>query len=205
LRGPIGTLLEPAGDSGGTAFMFTCPAGEVVIGFEGYANTVGDNLGSIQAVCGSLDLTPSGDALLLTRSSQSELFGAGVNGPVLTATCAQDEVGIGFVPTTNTYVSGFQWVCQQVSHSGGDLRFGASRFVSFGPSMGTEETSRSCSQGEVVSSVFGTSGSSIDSMGLGCSAISTVLCGDGELAPPEECDDGNLTQGDGCDRHCQLE
>jgi spore coat protein A len=33
----------------------------------------------------------------------------------------------------------------------------------------------------------------------------TVLCGDGELDPDEECDDGNLVAGDGCDATCQLE
>ena len=71
--------------------------------------------------------------------------------------------------------------------------------------MGIEQTKRSCPQTEVVSSIFGTGGLSIDSMGLGCSPISTVLCGDGVLAAPEMCDDGNLIQGDGCGRRCQLE
>lgn len=204
-RGPVNTLLEAAGlTTSGNDFTFTCPLGEVMIGFEGHANEVGDNLGSIRVVCGSLALTPDGDGLL-TRSSQSELFGGGQSGPLLTVICGQDEIAIGFVPTTNTYVSGFQWACQQVSHAAGALQFGPSRLLPFGPSMGTEETNRSCPQGEVVSSVFGTSGLSVDSMGLGCSAISTVLCGDGELAAPEMCDDGNLTRGDGCGRRCELE
>lgn len=198
------TLLEAAGTNTGNAFTFTCPAGDVVIGFEGYANGAGDNLGSIRAVCGSLGLTSKGDALL-TRTSASEFFGAGQNDPLLTVSCGQDEVAIGFVPTTNTYVSGFQWICQKVSHAGGALQFGASTLLSFGPSIGIEQTKRSCSPSEVVSSIFGGSGLSIDSMGLGCSAISTVLCGDGELSAPETCDDGNLTQGDGCSRRCQLE
>jgi len=30
-------------------------------------------------------------------------------------------------------------------------------------------------------------------------------CGDGELGPAEECDDGNNTDGDGCDEACNLE
>ena len=32
-----------------------------------------------------------------------------------------------------------------------------------------------------------------------------VVCGDGELVWPEECDDGNLDGGDGCDADCFLE
>ena len=32
-----------------------------------------------------------------------------------------------------------------------------------------------------------------------------VVCGDGELVWPEECDDGNLEAGDGCDAGCFLE
>mgnify|MGYP002137589797 CR=1 FL=1 len=51
-----------------------------------------------------------------------------------------------------------------------------------------------------VSSAAGTFGASIDSMGLGCSPLTTVLCGDGELAAPEQCDDSNLARGDGCDK-----
>lgn len=203
-RAATSTLLDAAGMNTGNAFTFTCPPDEVVIGFEGYANAVGDNLGSIRAVCASLGLTPTTD-VLLTRSSQSEFFGGSQIDPLLTVLCGQDEVAVGFVPTTNTYVSGFQWICQQLSHAGGALQFGASRLLSFGPSMGIEETKRSCSQTEVVSSIFGTAGLALDSMGLGCSAISTVLCGDGELAAPETCDDGNLIQGDGCSRRCQLE
>lgn len=30
-------------------------------------------------------------------------------------------------------------------------------------------------------------------------------CGDGDLQAPEVCDDGNITQGDGCDANCQKE
>lgn len=45
-----------------------------------------------------------------------------------------------------------------------------------------------------------------------CTAVSPAtedgaafLCGDGMLDPDEECDDGNVQDGDGCDRWCFLE
>lgn len=45
--------------------------------------------------------------------------------------------------------------------------------------------------------------------GQGCSALVTVtrtpVCGDGLLQPPEQCDDGNLIQGDGCSNRCQVQ
>jgi cysteine-rich repeat protein len=31
------------------------------------------------------------------------------------------------------------------------------------------------------------------------------VCGNGELEPPEQCDDGNLDAGDGCDAFCAAE
>ncbi len=203
-RGPISTRLAVAGTPGGATFAFECPVDEVVIGFEGYANPVGDNLGVLTVVCGALGIAPNGDALL-TRSSQSAVIGTQQSGTLLTTTCATDEVAVGFVPTTNTYVSGFQWTCQPVAHTDGGLRFGASRSLAFGPSVGTEEPERRCPPGEIVNEVSGTVGASIGSMGLGCGPISTVLCGDGVVAHPEMCDDGNLTRHDGCDASCQRE
>ena len=38
--------------------------------------------------------------------------------------------------------------------------------------------------------------------GDGCSSDCEYVCGDGYLAPTEECDDGNLTDADGCDINC---
>lgn len=203
-RGAVSTRLEVAGSPSGNPFMFECPIDQVVIGFEGFANPVGDNLGILRVVCGSLGIGANGDALL-TRSAQSKLIGTQQSGGSLSVQCAPDEVAIGFVPTTNTYLSGFQWTCQRVSHTDGELRFGATRSVSFGPSVGTEESERQCPPGEVVTEASGTVGTSIDGMGLGCSPISTVVCGDGVVAAPETCDDGNLVRRDGCDGSCQRE
>lgn len=204
-RGPVTTMLETAGSTKtGNPVEYTCPDGEVVMGFEGYADQVGGNLGSLRVVCGSLGLSPSGDAVV-TRATESELFGASPNGSLLTVMCADNEVATGFVPLTNTYVAGFQWICQPLSHTDGSLRFGTPRSLSFGLSVGTQETSRSCSAREVVSSLEGGTGTSIDMMGLGCSPISTVVCGDGTTTAPEMCDDGNLLRGDGCGRRCELE
>jgi len=36
-------------------------------------------------------------------------------------------------------------------------------------------------------------------------SIETVVCGDGILAPTEGCEDGNTTDGDGCDSQCRWE
>lgn len=177
----------------------------MVIGFEGSANSLEDNLGNMTVVCGSLGIAQNGDALL-TRSSESGLIGdQKTTGSLLTAICNSNELAIGFVPSLNDFVSGFEWICQQVSHSDGALRFGATTIFMFGPSTGSQLEDQRCPLREVVTEVFGTAGLSVDSMGLGCSAISTVLCGDGVLVAPETCDDGNLIRRDGCDQRCQLE
>ncbi len=31
------------------------------------------------------------------------------------------------------------------------------------------------------------------------------VCGNGRIEPPEQCDDNNLVNGDGCDSHCRIE
>jgi cysteine-rich repeat protein len=42
--------------------------------------------------------------------------------------------------------------------------------------------------------------------GAGCNALCELAaCGDGNVAPTEECDDANLIAGDGCDAFCMLE
>ena len=41
--------------------------------------------------------------------------------------------------------------------------------------------------------------------GDGCDAICRLECGNGRLDPGEECDDRNAEPGDGCDSECQLE
>jgi len=203
-RGAVTTQLPAAGDPGGNPYAFSCPPGAVMIGVEGFVNEVLDNLGSIRPVCASIEITPEGDALQV-RSGASAYIGDGQFGPMLTAICEPNEIATGFVPNINTYVSGFQWSCQPVSHTGGGLRLGDARPVAFGPASGMDEAPRTCGLREAVSAIEGTVGASIDSMSLGCSPLETVLCGDGVMVAPEQCDDGNLARGDGCDRRCQLE
>lgn len=58
----------------------------------------------------------------------------------------------------------------------------------------------------------------IGTLGVGCGKVqdpgeppppdggdTNAVCGDGALAAAEECDDGNLTPGDGCDAACRLD
>jgi cysteine-rich repeat protein len=40
---------------------------------------------------------------------------------------------------------------------------------------------------------------------LGSAPLGVGLCGDGQLNPGEECDDGNTATGDGCDSNCFIE
>lgn len=203
-RGAVTTELDAAGELGSANLAFDCPAGEVMIGVEGYANLNGDNLGRINVVCGSLALGPSGDALL-SRASESGLFGTMQTEPLLAAICARDEVATGFVPTTNTYVSGIEWRCQKLSHTGGALRFGDTRSIGFGPTVGDGQAARLCPPGEVIGGALGGVGTSLTWLGFACAPISAVACGDSVVTPPETCDDGNLLRHDGCDGRCQVE
>jgi cysteine-rich repeat protein len=203
-RGPAITELPAAGSMGNNAIAFECEPGEVMIGLEGYANEVGDNLGRISFVCAALALGENGEALL-TTASRSVLFGTSQSGPFDSALCAADEVVTGFVPTTNTYVSGVELTCQKLFHTGGELRIGSTTPVLFGPTEGMQEAARQCPPNEVLTRAFGTIGSSLDWLGFACSAISAVVCGDGAVVTPETCDDGNLIRHDGCDDRCLLE
>jgi cysteine-rich repeat protein len=205
-RGPVDTQLEPAGAAGGSIDeRFECPAGEVLIGFQGYADSVGGNLGRINALCGSMALEPDGD-ITVTSSSESGFLGTTQNsGGLLAASCDAGEIAVGFVPETDTYVSGFDWTCQAVSHIGGELRFGATRAVWFGVAGDVEEPARKCPPNAIVTEVSASLGSSVDLMGLGCSPLLVVVCGDDVVTASETCDDGNLERRDGCDAQCQSE
>lgn len=44
-----------------------------------------------------------------------------------------------------------------------------------------------------------------DSLGDACDTPLVSECGNNQLEQPEECDDGNLTDGDGCSSACQWE
>lgn len=203
-RGPSNTELAAAGSMGGNSLEFECAPGEVLIGLEGYANDSGDNIGRIKFVCGSLALGESGEALL-TKADQSVLFGTNQIDPFITAFCAPNEVVTGFVPTTNTYVSGIELTCEKLSHTGGALSFGSGTPVVFGPAAPDRQAARQCPPNAVLSRAFGTIGASLDWLGFACSAISAVVCGDGMVVAPETCDDGNVVRHDGCDDRCLLE
>ena len=206
-RGPMTSRLPEAGrQNSGNAFTFDCSDGAVVLGFQGYANDTDDNLGKINVVCGTLGVGAAGAAQAM-RTSESGDIGGFQRGPLLTVTCDPDEVAIGFVPLTNTYIAGFDLTCQKLSHTDGAMRFGASRSLSFITPVPkpTRELVRQCPPNQVVSGVFGAHGIAIDRMGLECSEISAVVCGDGVMAKPEACDDGNLIPHDGCDERCQRE
>lgn len=205
-RGPVVTQLPLVGDPAATppTFTFDCPATEVVVGFVSLANPKGDNLAGLQIVCGALAVTSQGQAAIM-RATQSMAFGNLSAGTPLGASCTPDEVGTGYLPKTNTYVSGFRWQCQGVTHADGALRFGTPRAVDLVTSGGDFESLQSCPAGQIVTQVSGNTGASLGSMQLGCSELSAVICGDGVTTPPETCDDGNLLRFDGCDARCQRE
>ena len=41
--------------------------------------------------------------------------------------------------------------------------------------------------------------------GLDCSSVTSPVCGNGIIESGEQCDDGNLVDGDGCSSTCQIE
>lgn len=43
------------------------------------------------------------------------------------------------------------------------------------------------------------------SSSTGTTSTPTIVCGDGDLDGPEECEDGNTTDGDGCSSECMVE
>lgn len=204
-RGPVESQLEVAGEVGGDIDeVFECPAGEVLVGFQAYADSAGGNLGRINALCGALALEPDGD-IVVTSSSESGFLGTTQNsGDLLAASCAANEIAVGFVPSTDTYVSGFEWICRPVWHRDGELGFGADRSVSFGLS-GSVQPERRCPPNAIVTELSVSLGSSVDMMGLGCSPLLVAVCGDDVVTAPETCDDGNLARRDGCDAGCQRE
>ena len=66
--------------------------------------------------------------------------------------------------------------------------------------LGSAISSTSDSAGETTSET--TSGTTADPTSSGSSTTSAPTCGDGQLDPGEQCDDGNTMNGDGCEVDC---
>lgn len=73
--------------------------------------------------------------------------------------------------------------------------------------VSTLETSGDPTTGEPVTTGEATTAGPSEAGSTGCDGRScnNVVCGDGDVDLDEACDDGNLTNGDGCDENCERE
>ena len=90
--------------------------------------------------------------------------------------------------------------------------WGTANLITYGPSDSGTKTLALVSQGQTVSLRVADSGDSVLDTALivvplACfdEAPETLLCGNGDVDPGEECDDGNTDNGDGCNSLCMIE
>lgn len=208
-RGPVATMLMLVGDMLGKPNnrMLECPGDQVAIGFEGFANSTGDNLGSIAIVCAALGIGADGVAQV-TRKGTIDIMGGEIGPPMPPAMCGPDEVATGYLPVTNTYLKRFDLRCQALSHVDGKLQLGPETSHVFGPTLSAEDPPhplQQCPANQILTVLHGHIGASLDRAAFGCSELRAAVCGDSVVTAPETCDDGNLLRFDGCDARCQPE
>jgi len=206
---PGTTLPDLGGSGGGTDFDDDCAAligvsgtNTVIVGFEGNTATDGVAISRLGALCADIRLGPDGH-IQWTNPKTTTLQGNddGITHDV--QTCDADEVAAGFVGNAGNFVSGFDLICQPISHVDGALSFGTPhRLTTLGPANQMMKPLESCGSDQAVRAVVGKSGAVIDQMTMRCVPTTEVVCGDGVITDPETCDDGNAIPGDGCNATC---
>ncbi len=205
-----GTDLPNLGGTGGTAFDEDCGAlpgldgpSSVIVGFRGTTSINDDSLASLSAACASIEIRPGGSIHWMNPMLTQEQGNSPSAAQPDVRLCDADEVATGLDARAGNLVSGFEVICQAVTHTNGVLAFGTPRKLPLlGLMIDTAQPRAQCAPNAVMRAMIGRSGAAIDQLSATCVDTSEVVCGDGVVTDPETCDDGNAEPGDGCNETC---
>lgn len=182
LIGPIGLELTTPADtdlqgnaSGGTRYDDDCPAGQVLVGFNGYTDGW---IFALEPVCGvpslsgSIDVVVGAGAILPQRgSSASNMW---------TRTCGADQMVVGYSGRAGVLLDQLVLRCAplEVSEAGGVFSVSVETvgdLPSVGGTGGSPFGPIDCGPGSVATGVNIRAGDSVDALGLGCNLVELVF------------------------------
>ena len=200
------TTLE-AGGNGGGAFEHPCNAGSIYVGVNAQRTTEDgqDSIGQLRGRCAPIEVDV--DRLTWTAVDQvTPPEAQEPNGLLGDFDCPSGTVAAGLDARNNVTIFGYRILCSELLFDNGNIVSGAedqTALIGYGPLDLPEER---CPSGTAVTSFAGRSGALIDRIIMRCDTLTPTYCGDGQTdAPFEACDDGNVTDGDGCDSFCEME
>jgi hypothetical protein len=177
---PIGITLSGSTNtaqygnlSGGTPYNDTCPAGQAIIGFEGSLVTAGGWHGQIQALCGTLQLSPSAPYTISVSSGATlPVQGAGGELPWV-STCPPNQLVVGFGGRAGLYFDQLSLRCAPLLVNGPPYtlsRGTITNLPSAGGTGGEPFPTTDCPGGQVAIGSRVRAGGYIDAFGLACSS-----------------------------------
>jgi hypothetical protein len=173
------------GGDGGTAYTDTCPANQVVIGFQGFLTLPSAGLTLIeglQAVCGQLSAQgPSPARMTASVGAMLPIRGASLGSP-WTLMCPSDEVVVGFAGRSGSDLDQVGFECAAWSapseDAGAPLEMGSTVTLPAVGGDGGLPFEEGCPSGEMVRGTSGHFGHWVDSLGLVC-GTPTLASSDG--------------------------
>jgi hypothetical protein len=161
------------GGTGGTGFAESCPAGQVITGYDGALEPNFGALGSIRASCGTLKITAGTLAITITPAGTLARHGS-VTSPAWTRSCPANTMVIGFAGHSGALVDQIQLVCAPlvISSAGASysVSYGAqTTLAAIGDNGGSPFGPQICLDGRVATGDSGRAGSFVDAFAMLCS------------------------------------
>ncbi len=171
LVGPVSSTPQ-IGGTGGTAFAESCPAGQVIIGYQGGRPATFNFMGSFRALCGTVSIAPGTVTVTMSATTQLPLRGMSTDKP-WSAPCPADMLVVGFGGRCGQFFDEVIFRCAPLVISGGPgaytIATGNVVLVTAvtGPG-GQPFAEQLCAGGRVATGDFGREGLYIDAFGLQC-------------------------------------
>ncbi len=172
---------KQAPGGGGTPYDDACPAGQVLIGFDGSVGSDQTYLRSVAGVCAKLALGSAAPYAVTTSQAGTLPVRMVAQSTAQSALCPANQVVVGFAGTSGGYVDSLKFRCAPLSVGGQAPNFKLSIGTASdsgsigGPAGGSAFTAISCSAGQVAVSQQVNAGGAIDGFGIACSVVSLVV------------------------------
>jgi hypothetical protein len=167
--------------AGGTVYDDSCPAGQVLIGFNGTVGADVTYVRSVSGVCGTLALQAQAPYAITVSKAGNLPLRMTAQATAQSALCPANQVVVGFAGTSGGYIDSLKFKCAPLSVSGQapnyTLSIGtASDTGSIGGAAGGSAfTAISCAAGQVAVSQRPNAGNAIDSFGMACAEVKLVV------------------------------
>jgi hypothetical protein len=171
-------LTMQHGGTGGDAFSDLCPAGQVVVGFQGYVNVPpSPAVDRIQTVCGRLMVSGSAPATATIASGATLPYRGMFGNTTFSRICPADQVIIGFGGRSGALIDQLAFRCAALVVPAGGTTAIAGPIIPLAPigeEGGSSFAATDCPAGYVARGTTGRSGFWLDALALVCGTVTVA-------------------------------